>query len=78
MNGRQLCEERSLTGRHCVYPVSQVSFPFFSLFTVELNSSRSSFALLAIFPNLCHSLLFLVHKLLLLWLSSGSINYYMV
>ena len=22
MNGRQLCEERSLTGRHCVYPVS--------------------------------------------------------
>ena len=21
MNGRQLCEERSLTGRHCVYPV---------------------------------------------------------
>ena len=29
MNGRQLCEERSLTGRHCVYPVSQ--------FTVNLN-----------------------------------------
>ena len=42
MNGRQLCEERSLTGRHCVYPVSYVYFLFlffsFLLFTVELKA----------------------------------------